>query len=274
MGLARIPGVIDFHTHIFPDAIAAKSIAALEGKAGIKAATDGTLQGLFDSMEQSGVELSVILPVVTKPSQFDGINSFAAKVNAQYGEKVLSFGGIHPDCEDYKAKLDAIKELGLPGIKIHPDYQGVMIDDVRYMNIIEYADSLGLIVIAHAGIDIGLPESVHCPPDRARRMLDTLKPKKMVLAHYGGWRQWEQVYEYLAGEDVYFDTAFTFDYIEQEQFLKLLDKHGADRILFATDSPWSCAQRDVQAVRALPIAEDIKEAILWKNAANLLGFKI
>jgi len=142
MGCTKLPQIIDFHTHIFPDAIAGKSIASLEEKAGIKAATDGTLQGLLESMDRSGVDLSVILPVVTKPSQFDRINSFAAEVNAKYGDRVLSFGGIHPDCEEYKNKLDAIKAMGLKGIKIHPDYQGVMIDDVRYMNIVEYADSL------------------------------------------------------------------------------------------------------------------------------------
>lgn len=262
--------VIDFHTHIFPDAIASKSIAALEAKSGIRAATDGTLKGLLDSMQGNGVDLSVILPVVTKPSQFDSVNRFAAEVNGQYPGRLLSFGGIHPDCENYKEKLNRIKELGLVGIKIHPDYQGVMIDDVRYMNIIEYANELGLIIVTHAGVDIGLPEPVHCPPDKMRRVLDTLKPEKMVLAHFGGWKQWEQVYEYLAGEPVYFDTAFTFDYISREMFLKILQKHDKEKILFATDSPWSHAGRDAEALRALPLEKETIEAILWGNAKKLL----
>ena len=73
----------------------------------------------------------------------------------------------------------------------------------------------------HAGVDIGLPEPVHCPPDKARKVLDTLKPGKLVLAHMGGWKQWEEVYEYLAGEPVYLDTAFSFDYMSQDMFMKL-----------------------------------------------------
>ena len=116
--------VIDFHTHIFPDTIASKTIAALEQTSGIEAATDGTLRGLLASMEMAGVDMSVVLPVVTKPSQFESINRYAKSVNETYSGKILSFGGIHPDCEDYKQKLDFIKELGLPGIKLHPDYQG------------------------------------------------------------------------------------------------------------------------------------------------------
>ena len=262
--------VIDFHTHIFPDKIAPRTIAALEEKAGIKAATDGTLNGLLDSMDRSGVDMSVILPVVTKPSQFDSINAFAKCVNEQYAGRLLSFGGIHPDCEDYKAKLDTIKALGLPGIKIHPDYQGVMIDDPRYMNIIEYASELGLIIMTHAGVDIGLPDPVHCPPDKMRKVLDKIKPEKMVLAHYGGWKQWQEVYDLLAGENVYFDTAFTFDYIDREMFLKIWEKHDHTKILFATDSPWSDATRDIEALKAMSIPASDVEGILWRNADRLL----
>jgi len=263
--------VIDFHTHIFPEKIAARSIAALEEKSGIQAATDGTLDGLLSSMEKNSVDLSVILPVVTKPSQFDSVNAFAADVNERYKGRLISFGGIHPDCEDYKAKLDTIKALELPGVKIHPDYQGVMIDDVRYMNIIEYANELGLIIMTHAGVDIGLPDPVHCPPDKMRRVLDTIRPEKMVLAHYGGWKQWEQVYECLAGENVYFDTAFTFDYIDREAFMKIYEKHDSGRILFATDSPWSDAARDIEVLKAMPIAAEEMEGILWRNAGRLLN---
>ncbi len=262
--------VIDFHTHIFPDKIAARSIEHLENASGITAATDGTLNGLLDSMKKNKVDLSVILPVVTKPSQFESVNRFAAEVNEKYKGKLISFGGIHPDSDDYKAELDRIKALGLPGIKLHPDYQGVMIDDPRYMKIIEYADSLDLMIMVHAGVDIGLPNPVHCPPDKARKVLDTLKPKKLILAHLGGWKQWEDVYELLAGEHVYFDTSFTFDYIEQELFLEILKKHGSEKVLFATDSPWSDAAKAVEIVRNMPIGQNKIEDILSGNAKKLL----
>ena len=262
--------IIDFHTHIFPDAIAPKTIAALENVSGIKSSTDGTMNGLLASMEQSDVALSVIMPVVTKPAQFEKVNEFAKTVNENYHEKLLSFGGIHPDCDDYKEKLRIIKKLGLPGIKLHPDYQGVMIDDVRYMNIIEYASELDLIILTHGGIDIGLPEPVHCSPEKMRKVIDKIQPQKLVIAHFGGWKQWEQVYEYLAGEQVYFDTAFISDYMEQEMFLKILEKHDKSKILFATDSPWSKAQDGIEFINSLPITLEEKKAILGGNAKQLL----
>ncbi len=262
--------IIDFHTHIFPDKIAARSIEALSKVSGIKAATDGTINGLLTSMNKSGVDLSVIMPVVTKPSQFESVNTFAKSVNELYAGRLLSFGGIHPDSEDYKAELDRIKELGLPGIKLHPDYQGVMIDDIRYMRIIEYANELGLIILVHAGIDIGLPEPVHCPPDKARKVLDVIKPEKLVLAHMGGWKQWDAVYEYLAGENVYLDTAFTFDYIDLDSFLNIWEKHEREKILFATDSPWSDAEKDIAVLKEIVNRPNDIEAVLGGNAKKLL----
>lgn len=262
--------ILDFHTHIFPDKIAHKTIKALGDQAGIRPASDGTVKGLLDSMERSGVTQSLIMPVCTRPEQFESINKFAQNVNESYEGKLLSFGGIHPDCDHYKEKLRQIRSMGLAGIKIHPDYQKVMIDDIRFMRIIEYACELGLIVLTHAGIDIGFPQPVHCPPDKMRRVLDILKPDKMVLAHFGGWKQWDKVYEYLAGEDVYLDTAFTFEHIERDMFLKILKKHGAEKILFATDSPWSSVQAGIGYIEDLPVSAEEKRKILGENARELL----
>lgn len=263
--------IIDFHTHVFPEKIAAKTIEQLAIRSNITASTDGTLNGLLDSMKRCGIDVSIILPVATKPSQFDNIQAFAKMINEQYSGKLISFGGIHPDCEDYKKELKQIADMGFIGIKIHPDYQGVMIDDVRYLRILEYASELGLIVITHAGIDVGMSEPVHCPPDKMRKVLDKIRPKKMVLAHFGGFGQWEAVEELLAGQDVWLDTAFIFHSITQEQFMRIYQKHEKDKILFATDSPWSDMKKGIEWIKKLPITKEEKEAVFYRNAKSLLG---
>lgn len=260
--------VIDFHTHIFPEKIAARSIAVLEGNAKIKAFTDGTLGGLKKSMEGC-IDLSVILPVVTKPSQFETVNHFAAKLNEEEPD-VISFGGIHPGTSDYKAEMREIRELGLKGVKLHPAYQEMYIDDPAYMRIIDYASELGLIVSVHAGIDIGLPGPVYCAPGRAARVIREVKPQNLVLAHMGGWKCWDEVGEYLVGENVYFDTSFTHTYMREEQILALIRNHGADRIVFGTDSPWDGQEEAVRAFEELPLACEEKEKILHGNAEKLL----
>ena len=86
--------IIDFHTHMLPDKIAKATIDYLADICQMAPYTDGTYAGLKNETDNSGVDLSVALPIVTNPKQFDSINRFAS--NYQEGN-VLSFGSIHPD---------------------------------------------------------------------------------------------------------------------------------------------------------------------------------
>ena len=73
--------VIDVHTHVYPDKIAARTVALLQSVENHPVYSDGTLKGLKEAMTRSCVDLSVVLPVMTKPSQFESILSFAVEVN-------------------------------------------------------------------------------------------------------------------------------------------------------------------------------------------------
>ena len=263
--------IIDFHTHIFPDAMAEKTIRKMEIEGGVTAFTKGTLIELKSSMKQNKVDVSVVLPVVTKPSQFDTINQYAAQINGMEG--IISFGGIHPDNENYLEKLRRIKGLGLKGIKLHPDYQDVFVDDPRMIDIIQCAVELDLIVVLHAGLDIGLPDPIHCPPQRAANMLaqlDTNKAK-IVLAHTGGYDQWDEVEEYLVGKNIWLDTSYSMNKLSAEQFTRIVCNHGADRILFASDSPWGGQRETIDWIWDMDLTEEEQESIFWRNGAELLG---
>lgn len=262
--------VIDFHTHVFPDKIAAPTITGLEERAKIKAAVNGTVQGLLTSMEEAEVTESVILPVVTSPRQFDSVNRFAQELNERYEGRLLSFGGIHPDCEDYRERLRQLKAMGFRGIKLHPDYQGVSFDDIRYKRIVSCAAELDMIITVHAGVDIGFPEKVQCTPSMALEVLKETEADKMVLAHLGGWNMWDEVEALLMGENVMLDMAFIEDYMEREQFLRIVQKHGPDRILFATDSPWTGQKSAISWLKQCDLPKDSLDMILYKNAVRLL----
>ena len=267
--------IIDFHTHVFPDKIAKKTIAYLSEKGGIPPFSDGSVAGLLRRMEETGVDLSINLPVLTSPSQFDSVNRFAAEINASFATKdrrVLSFAGIHPLCENLEEKMHWIKEQGFLGVKIHPDYQDTFIDDEKYLRIIRSAKDKDLIVVTHSGVDDGYPEGpVHCTPERVLNVIRKIGHKKLVLAHYGANRMADQVFELLAGEDVYFDTAYLLRFIQKEDFLRIIKKHGDDRVLFASDSPWSDIQNDVSILRSYELNPSTEQKIFSENAKTLLG---
>lgn len=267
--------IIDFHTHIFPDKIAERTIALLSEKGSMTAFSDGTVDGLVCEMEKAGVDISITLPVMTSPSQFDSVNRFAAEINKSFCDKkrkLISFAGIHPDCEDIEGKMSFIKESGFLGVKIHPDYQGTYIDDEKYVKILECAKKHDLIVITHSGVDAAYRDQpVKCTPERALKLIRRVPHSKFVLAHLGANEMPEEVLEKLCGENVYFDTAFVLRYTDKEIFEKIVEKHGADKLLFATDSPWSSVKGDVEIIKSFTLDKNTENKIFFENAKKLLG---
>ena len=280
--------IIDVHTHIFPDKIAAAVLDKLSRISRTPAFTNGTLDGLRKSMDAAQIDLSIVLPVATNTSQVEKINSSAAALNERFAADagIFSLGCIHPDYTNYREELDRVKNRGLKGIKIHPVYQDTNLDDVKFMRILDRAAELDLIVVAHAGLDIGFPGVVKCSPQMARHVVDTVGDFKFVLAHMGGWKNWDDVLKLLGDTKVFIDTAFStgkiiprndcrwepadLKLLDAAQFMKFVEVFGADRILFGTDSPWSSQRDSLEFIRALPLADDDKNKILGDNAKLLL----
>ena len=275
--------IIDFHTHAFPDRIAPKAIPILEANGKIPAYTNGTILDLKNKMDVAKIDYSLVLPVATSEHQVKKINDFAISVNNDYkNTHILSFGGLHPDYIDYEEEIIRLKESGIKGIKLHPPYQDTFIDDIKYINIIDKAFEFGLIVILHAGIDIGIEGETKVTPDRILKLLDSLKHKgTLVLAHMGSWGMWDEVYDKLLGRDIYIDTAFSLGSIKQEdkviplldkeEFKRFVLKHGSDKILFGTDSPWAKGEPYIKFILDLDISKKDKENILGLNAKRLLN---
>ena len=264
--------IIDFHTHIFPDKIAGATISHLSRIAGITPNTEGNYNGLISSMNKNGIDISVNLPVVTNPLQMESIFTFAKGINEKRDNGIISFAGMHPDCSDFEAWLYKIKDAGFLGIKIHPDYQGVFFDDERYIKILSLAKELDLITVTHAGLDSAfIGEEIKCTPTRVLRALDRLGGyDKLVLAHLGGNQLFSEVYSDLAGESVYFDTSYVLPNIERALFEKMLSRHGEDKILFATDSPWQDQGNMVNILRSYNLGATTENKILYENAKGLL----
>ncbi len=264
--------IIDFHTHIFPDKIAEATISTLSAGAGIPPHSNGALSGLSEQMKCARVDLSINLPVLTKAKQFDSIFSFAKSIN-EGCDNVISFSGIHPGDEEYEKHLYLVKESGIKGIKIHPDYQGTFFDDERYIKILSLAKKLDLITVTHAGLDGAfLGQEIKCTPVRVLRLLDAIGGyDKLVLAHLGGNELYDETFDNLAGESVYFDTSYVLPRLTQNQLEKMIVKHGEDKILFATDSPWQSQSEMVEIIKGCKLGKSTENKIFCENAKKLLN---
>lgn len=277
--------VVDFHTHTFPERIAAFAIDKLKKACHTPAYTDGTASCLRASMHRAGIDYSVVLPVVTNPLKTSGINDASIELTGKDG--LIYFGGIHPDTPDVSAELKRIADAGIKGVKIHPVYQDTHIDDIRYLRILDKAAELGLTVVMHAGDDIGFPGRVCCSPEMTRSAVRQVGPVRLVCAHMGGWRNWQRVADALADTSVMLDTALSFgmleqlepDYYSEEElslmsettFCQLLQAFGAQRVVFGSDSPWSDQAASAAAIMKLPLTQEEKSAVLGENARRLLN---
>ena len=266
---------IDFHVHAFADNIAERAMSKLSAtaeKTGLKPVTDGTIAGLKNKLTECNISGAVLLPVATKPSQQTTINNWAASQNNGF---FYSFGSVHPMAEEVFEELERIKDLGLYGIKLHPDYQDFYVDDENVIPVYKKCAELDLPVLIHSGYDPLSPDNIHCMPDAAARAFDRVPQMTMILAHGGSMYKWDLVEEYLAGKkgNLFFDVSVIAGQISQEQLTRIIKKHGADRILFGSDCPWDTPLNEIKMINALNISDEEKELIFYKNAEKLLGIK-
>lgn len=261
--------LIDFHTHAFPDKIAEKAMEKLSfASGGLTPNTNGSFFDLKRLFKESGIDKAVVLSIATNAHQQKNVNDFAASINDN--KEIFAFGSVFPDAPDALEELERIKWLGLKGVKLHPDYQGFSVDDEKMKPIYKKIGDLGLVTIFHAGQDYGFPPPYGATPEKIEKALHWFS-SPVIAAHFGGIGYSSEVLDRLCGKDVYFDTSFGYGTLPKYYAQKIIEKHGADKILFGTDSPWHTAEMELKLLNSLEISHADWEKITHKNAENLLG---
>ncbi len=243
-------------------------------ESGYKAWHDGTLHGLCQACHRAGVAKAVVLSIATKPKQVPVINNWAiGRGNGSVvanPESLVFFGTLHGGFEGYEAEIERLRSAGVRGVKLHPNYQEFFPDDEGLRPMFRALARAGLIALIHGGRDIAFADAPGSP-DRLARLNDAVPELVMVAAHFGGWRMWDDVERHLIGRpNVYLDTSFTLGDLPDERFVEMARRHGLDRIVFGTDSPWRDQEEDLAYLARLPFTKEEREAILWRNAERLL----
>jgi len=262
--------VVDFHCHVFPDDLAPRALEKLRHTlyGEYYPVSDGTVGGLLERMDDWEIDVSVLQPVITKQSQVRAVNEWLAGLSS---DRLVCFGGIYPHSGSYKEDIDLVAGLGLKGLKFHAEYQDFVVDDGYMLKIYDYALSKGLILMHHAGFDPGFPPPFKSSPMQFAHIGEAMRGGVVVAAHLGGHDQWDDVEKYLAGSEIYLDTSMGFEFFPHERFLSIVSKHGADKVLFASDAPWSNAKTEIEALNSLDLPQEAKEAILGGNAKRILN---
>lgn len=258
--------IIDAHAHIFPDKIAERAADGISQFYGMRVRFDGTVGSLLEINRRAGVDMALVQSVATVPEQVSSINRFIAEQVNLHPQELVGFGALHPDFPEIEAETERIISLGLKGIKLHPDFQQFNIDDERAFPIYEAAEGR-LPILFHVGdnrYDFSSP----------KRLYNVMKrfPKLTIIgAHLAGWTKWDEAAELFAGGQIYADLSSSLYAMTPEHAAGLIRTLGTDRVMFGTDYPMWSAAEELERFDRLPLTQQERENILYRNAVRLLG---
>jgi predicted TIM-barrel fold metal-dependent hydrolase len=259
--------IIDFHSHAFPDAVAARAIPALEEAGDVKAYTDGTCSGLLASMDNAGIEKSVICSIATKVDQFQPIFNWSKQVQSK---RIIPLPSVHPDDPELIHHIASIKNDGFIGIKMHPYYQNFFLSEKRMSPVYKAVIDNNLFLVMHTGFDIAYPRTRRADPEQVIKVLKTFPELKLITTHLGGWDDWEEVERLLIGRPVYIEISFALDFLDPRNARRLITTHPEEYILFGTDSPWADQKQCLEKVQELELKKELLQKIVWENGIRLL----
>ena len=239
------------------DALAETYGARPEGKA--------TVSGLLQAMDDAGVDQAVLCPVATKPEQVPSINRWITSLG---NERLIPFGAMHPGFPTPEEELNFLREQGIRGIKLQPHFQSYALEDSATLKMFELLEDF--VVLLHAGQEIKPIPVVPTTPEKLRALHDRFPRQRLVIAHLGGYKMWEEAEQYLLGQEVYLDLAYTFGKLADAEIARLIQQHGAHRVLFASDYPWLRPQDALAGSKRLGLEAKGERGILGENGRRLL----
>ena len=184
--------IVDFHTHIYPNDIAEKATRNICNFYNLSTNMYGTSEELRKVGKKAGITKMVLLPVAVKPNHVQNINNFIAKESKLHNE-FIGFGTIHADMDNPVKEVERIQNMGLKGIKLHPDTQCFATDDKRLNDVYEHLQGK-LPVLIHCGD----PRFDYSHPHRLKKLLNNFPKLTVIAAHLGGWGIFHTAFEYFS----------------------------------------------------------------------------
>ena len=257
---------VDFHCHVYPDAIASKAadnVRQFYNGLG-NPVIDGKVDTLLDRGTKAGVENFVILPVAVQPTRTRSINDFILSQVADQ-PRFYGYGTIHAAMENLTGEVQYIMDNGLRGLKMHPDYQLFNIDDPRLFPVYEMAGEK-LPVIFHMGDQ----RYDYSHPKRLRKVLELFPRLQVIAAHFGGYTMYETAAELLYDKNCFFDVSSSLMFMEEGVAERYINHYGAERFVYGSDFPMWDPVEEMERFMRLKLTDSQKEQIAHITAERIL----
>ena len=268
--------VIDAHAHIFPDKIADKATIATADYFDLPEPPNhhGKVQELLDCLAGAGIEYAMVFSAATTEHQVEHINRYIWE-ETQAHPQFLPCGTIHAAYaadHDFKAELAWMRQNGLHGLKIHPEFQHFDLDDERLFPVFEEMERTDMFLISHTGD----PRVEVSGPERMVRVAETFPRLRCIATHLGSWGDWrpERISPLAKLPNVYVDISSSFSYVEDKApLMDILGLYDPKHIFFGSDYPIWCPRKELDKALALGIEPGLLEDILFNNFAAFYHYR-
>ncbi|MBQ7600284.1 MAG: amidohydrolase [Clostridia bacterium] len=264
--------VFDVHTHTYPEAIAEKATTNLGRFYEFVCAGKGTYLDLESQAEENNVQGYLLFSVATNAHQVEKVNDSIASLvdlSRSHGFHTMGFAGMHQDYPDFEKEILRCKKLGLKGVKIHPDIQGVDINDRKLLPLYDLLSCLGMGLYLHMGDN--RPQYRFSEAEKLLDVLELFPRLTVFAAHLGGYNDWEHSVPLLKGKkNVYYDTSSAIQFLPPEKSREIIGQLGAENIMFGTDYPVANTREMLDFFMKIKLTDSEREDILWNNAMRIL----
>ena len=259
--------IIDFHCHIYPEAIAEKAAQSISDFYALEGGhMDGKVSTLLEKGKEAGVSRFVVLPVGMRPDKVRHVNDFILSEVAKH-DNFIGFGTVHAEMDSLADEAQYIIDCGLHGIKMHPDFQRFPIDDHRLDPL--YETIAGKIPVM---LHMGDQRYDFSHPTRLRRVLERFPKLQAVAAHFGGYSMYETAYEQLHDqENCIFDVSSSMMFMDEGVAEKYIRMYGTQRMVFGTDYPLWDPVTETKRFFSLKLSDTEFEQICHKTAEDFLS---
>ncbi|MDD4772312.1 MAG: amidohydrolase family protein [Eubacteriales bacterium] len=264
--------IIDAHIHTYPDTIAEKATLNLGDFYNFEVQGKGTYDDLEQQAPDNGIRGFFLLSVATNAKQTSKINDSTAvlvTLSRARGFETYGFACMHQDYPDFKTEIDRCEAMGLSGIKIHPDIQRMDIDCAQMYRICEMIEGR-MPLFLHMGDS--RTEYRYSEPQKLARLTDRFPRLKVVAAHFGGYRAWEEAQYYLYGRpNIWYDLSSALWAMSPEKARRLIAACGCDRVMYGSDYPVINPAQHLAIFMKIDIGEAERQNILYNNALRFLS---
>jgi predicted TIM-barrel fold metal-dependent hydrolase len=267
--------IIDMHCTIVPaaDDPAAAAMAVLPHTQFDPATC--TVDATLARMDAAGVDRSVVWCLGASLDACRSYNDFVAKAAADHPDRFIPFATAHPaGGEAAVAEVHrAATELGMAGLKLHPDVFAIPIDDERFLALLGAARELGLAFVTHVhptlirelpdGADDAddpittTPRPTYSSADRVGALLATWDSPRVQLAHMGAMTRPD-----VRAASVTFQTAGA----SAEAIRVAIATVGIERIVFGADYPFFSPESEIAKITGLGLDQAATARMLSGNA--------